>query len=129
MVPMSGICCSCRNCVKDANRKAKDQFKWKKAKNAENYKKKFFKYINKRQVQNKNIDLLLNRKDELVTNNGGKAEVLNSFFTCHHQHCWAPSLGNKKPDNANTEPLSVMEELVCEFKPDPTNPWALTIFS
>lgn len=90
----------------------------------------YFGYINKTQVQNENIGLLLNRKDEFVTNNGDKAQVLNSFFTSVITNSVGPqALETKSQVNANTEPLSVMEELLCELELHQTNPWALTIFS
>lgn len=94
-----------------------------------NYKKEFFRCRSKRQIQKKNIDLLLNRKDELVTKNTGKVQVLNSFFTSVFTNSVGPqALETKSKVNANTEPLSVMEELVCELELDSTNPRALTIF-
>ena len=68
-------------CMQKWVRKAKVQLKLKFARDVKNYKKSFFRYINNKQKQKENIVPLLNTRGEFVTNNTGKAEVLNNFFT------------------------------------------------
>ncbi|GAB0188526.1 mitochondrial enolase superfamily member 1 [Grus japonensis] len=107
-----GIARACR----DAVRKAKAQLELKLARDVKNYKKGFFRYVNNKQKQKDNIGPLLNRRGELVTNNADKAEVLNAFFTSVFTSTTGPlALGTKIQVNANTDPLSVKEELVCEL--------------
>ncbi|KAK4826132.1 hypothetical protein QYF61_005284 [Mycteria americana] len=107
-----GIVRPCR----DAVRKAKAQLELKLARDVKNYKKGFFRYINNKQKQKENIGLLLNRRGELVTNNAEKAEVLNTFFTSVFTSTVGPhALRTKIQVDANTDPLSVKEELVCEL--------------
>ncbi|KAK4832290.1 hypothetical protein QYF61_021689 [Mycteria americana] len=89
-----GIARVCRNAV----RKAKAHLELKLARDVKNYKKGFF------------------RRGELVTNNTEKAEVLNTFFTSAFTSTVGPqALGTKIQVDANTDPLSVKEELVCEL--------------
>jgi len=66
---------------RDAVRKAKAQLELKLARDVENYKQGFFRYINNKQEQKENIGPLLNWRAKLVTNNAEKAEVLNTCFT------------------------------------------------
>jgi len=79
-------------------RKVKIQLKLKLARDVQNYKKGFFRYINNKQKQKESTGLLSNRRGEIVTNNTNRAEVLNTFFTSvKNQHCWTPGLGNENP--------------------------------
>jgi len=66
---------------RDAVRKAKAELELKLGRDVKKYKKRFFRYINNKQNQKENIGPLLNRRGELVTDNAGKAEILNTFFT------------------------------------------------
>ncbi|GAB0204370.1 hypothetical protein GRJ2_002902600 [Grus japonensis] len=101
---------------RDAVRKAKVQLELKLARDVKNYKKGFFRYINNKQKQKENIGPLLNRRGELVTNNAEKAEVLNiSFTSVSTSTVGPPALGTKIQVDANTDPPSVKEELVCEL--------------
>ena len=89
----------------------------------------FFRYISK-QNQKENIDPLLNRRGELVTNNTKKAEGLNTFFTSVFTSTVGPQAsGTKTQVDANTDPLSVKEESVLNYYRSliATNQWALTI--
>ncbi|KAK4809950.1 LOW QUALITY PROTEIN: hypothetical protein QYF61_002907 [Mycteria americana] len=107
-----GIARVCR----DAIRKAKAELELKLARDGKNYKKRFFRYVNNKQKQNENTGPLLNRRRELVTNNAEKAEVLNTFFTSVFTSTVGPqALGTKIQVDANTNPPSVKEELVCEL--------------
>ncbi|GAB0181915.1 mitochondrial enolase superfamily member 1 [Grus japonensis] len=107
-----GIARACR----DAVRKAKVQLELKLAEDVKNYKKGFFREVNNKQKQKKNIVPLLNRRGELVTNNTEKAELLNIFFTSIFTSTVGPqALGTKLQVDANTEQPSVKEELVCEL--------------
>ncbi|KAK4810859.1 hypothetical protein QYF61_008831 [Mycteria americana] len=109
-----GIARACR----DAVRKAKAQLELKLARDVKHCQtlKGFFRYENNKQKQKENIGLLLNRRGELVTNNAEKAEVLNTFFTSVFTSTVGPqALGTKIQVDANTDPLSVKEELVREL--------------
>ncbi|KAK4828724.1 hypothetical protein QYF61_000715 [Mycteria americana] len=104
----NGIARACRNAVT----KAKAELELKLAKS----KKGFFRYVNNKQKQKENTGPLLNKKGELVTNNAEKAEVLNTFFTFVFTSTAGPqTLGTKIQIDANTDPPSVKEELVCEL--------------
>ncbi|KAK4827691.1 hypothetical protein QYF61_020825 [Mycteria americana] len=84
-----------------------------------NYKKRFFRYINNKQKQKENIGLLLNRRGELVTNKAEEAEILDTFFTSDFTSTVGPqTLGTKLQVDANADPPSVKEELVCELLPE-----------
>ncbi|GAB0180769.1 mitochondrial enolase superfamily member 1 [Grus japonensis] len=86
------------------------------ARDVKNYKKGFFRYVNNKQKQKENIGPLLNRRGELVTNNTEKAEVLNTFFTSVFTSTVGPqALGTKIQVDANADPPSAKEELVCEL--------------
>jgi len=85
-----------------------------------NYKKGFFRYVNNEQKQKENIGPQLNRRGELVTDNAEKAEILNTFFTSVFTSTVGPqALGSKIQVDANTDPLSVKEELVHELLKEP----------
>ncbi|GAB0204441.1 phosphatidylinositol 4-phosphate 5-kinase type-1 beta [Grus japonensis] len=102
---------------RDAVRKAKVQLELKLARDVKNYKKGFFRYVNNKQKQKENVGLLLNRRGEIVSKgNAEKAEVLNISFTCVSTSPVGPlALGPKVQVDANTDPPSVKEELVCEL--------------
>ena len=88
--------------------------KW--ARDVKNYKEGFFRYVNNKQKQKEIIGPLLNRRGELVTHNAEKAEVLNTFFTsAFTSTVGLQALGTKMQVDANTDPLSVKEGLVCEL--------------
>ncbi|GAB0204449.1 hypothetical protein GRJ2_002910500 [Grus japonensis] len=101
---------------RDAVRKAKVQLELKLARDVKNYKKGFFRYVNNKQKEKENVGLLLNRRGEIVSKNAEKAEVLNISFTCVSTSPVGPlALGPKVQVDANTDPPSVKEELVCEL--------------
>ena len=101
---------------RDAVRKAKAQLELKLARDVKNCKTGFFRYVNNKQKQKENIGPLLNRRGELVTHNAEKAEVLNTFFTsAFTSTVGLQALGTKMQVDANTDPLSVKEGLVCEL--------------
>lgn len=80
------------------------------------YKKRFSRYVNNKWKQKENIGLLSNRRGELVTNNIGKAEILNTFFTPVFTSTAGPqALGAKVQAEASIDPQSVKEELVREL--------------
>ena len=86
------------------------------ARDVKTYKKGFFGYINIKQKQKENIGLLLNRRGELVTNNAEKVEDVNTFFISIFTSTAGPqALRTKIQVDANTDPPSVKEELVCEL--------------
>lgn len=61
----------------------------------------------------------------VVTNNTEKAEVLNSFFTSvFTSTVGPPDLRRKTQVDANTNPLSMKEELVCGLLQE-LNPYKL----
>ena len=85
------------------------------ARGVKSKKKVFLRYINNKQKQKKNTGPLLNRRGELVTNTE-KADVLNTFFISIFTSTIRPqTLATKTQVDANTDPLSVEEELVCEL--------------
>ncbi|GAB0203450.1 mitochondrial enolase superfamily member 1 [Grus japonensis] len=100
---------------RDAVRKAKAQLELKLTRDIKNYKKGFFRYINNKQKQKENIGPLLNRRDELVTNSTEKAKVPHTFFNSVLTTVGPQALGTKIQVDANTDPLSMKEELVCEL--------------
>lgn len=60
-------------------------------------------YGNKKRKEKENVGMLSNRKAELVTNNTGKTEVLNTFFTPVFTSTAGPSgLHNKRLRQAQT---------------------------
>ena len=86
------------------------------ARDVKNYQKEFFRYIKNKQKQKENTGPLLNKRGELVTSSAEKAEVLNTFFTSVFTRTVGPqALGTKTQVNANTDPPSVKEEVVCEL--------------
>ncbi|KAK4827027.1 hypothetical protein QYF61_013161 [Mycteria americana] len=120
-IPVENYKVIARAC-RDAVRKAKDELQLELARGVKNYKKVFFRYVNNKQKQKENTGLLLNRSAELVTNNAEKAEVLTTFFTSVFTSTVGPqALGTEIPVDANTDPPSAKEELVCELvqEPDP----------
>lgn len=74
----NSIATACRDTV----REAKSQFELELTRDVKNYMKKVL-WLCKQQPETEwnNIGLLLNRRDELVSNNDEKAELLNTSFT------------------------------------------------
>lgn len=70
-----GTARACREAV----RKAKVQPKLKLSRDVKNPKKGFFVYVNSKK-QKENMDLMLNRRDELITNNAEKARGSRNFL-------------------------------------------------
>lgn len=82
------------------------------ARDVKNHKQAFFRYINSKQKQKEDTGLLLNRRDESLTNSSEKVEVLNSFSTSTA----GPQVsGTKMQAGANTGLLSVKAESMCEL--------------
>lgn len=61
-----------------------------------------------------NIDPLLNKRGELITNNAEKAEILNTFFAS--VSVGPQTLGPKIQDDTNKHRLTIVkEEFICEL--------------
>jgi len=101
-IPIENYKGTARAC-RDAVRKTKTQPKLKLARDVKNYKKSFFRCVNNKQKQKENIDPLLNRRGELVTNNAEKAQVLNIFFTAVFTNSVGPQEWEQKSRLVQTQ--------------------------
>lgn len=101
---------------RDAIRKPEAQFKLKLARDVKNHNKGFFRYVNTKQKEEGNTDMVLNSRGELATNETEKAKVLSAFASSVFTSSVGPQASGTKPQaDANTDPLSVKEELVCDL--------------
>ncbi|KAJ7417966.1 hypothetical protein WISP_61759 [Willisornis vidua] len=90
--------------------KAKAELELKLATDIKTYKKWFFRYVNDKQKEN--IVLLFTRSGKLVTNNAEKTEAVSAFTSVFTSTVGPQALGTKLWVDANTDLLSLRDELV-----------------